>query len=351
MEYKDYYKILGVTKNASEKEIKQAYRRLARKYHPDVNPNNKSAEAKFKEINEAYEVLSDSEKRRKYDLLGANWKDASRQAETWFSSSPYSSGFTINFDDLFGKRKSKSGFSSFFNIFFGETPFSEVFNVHSSKNNYEDFFDGYEGERNNNLTSNFNISLEDAYYGNKKIINLNLPVVCQECRGKGVTRLGLCNRCSGVGYISFSKTLEVKVPAGIQNKGKIRLKGIEADRVKVDVYLLVNISPHKFFERKKDDLWCEVPISMFEAIFGAEIKIPIFSKNVLLKIPPNSSSGKIFKLSGLGMPKLKGGYGDLFVKVKIVLPEKLSEKEKTILKEMARHHKKNLREKIYSSLN
>lgn len=345
MEYKDYYKILGVSKNASEKEIKQAYRKLARTYHPDVNPNNKNAEKKFKEINEAYEVLKDSEKRKKYDLLGENWQYA-QTGQSGAAGGAGFGGFSFDLGDLFGAKTSgrRSGFSDFFEIFFGSSGsgagYEDIFGRSNKNFNYEDEF--YSPEEQETLTFTLEVTLQDIYFGGTKNITLQIPVRCNKCGGKGIELNKVCFNCRGTGFVTSSKNLEVKIPKGIKEGTKIRLRGVtDGFRVSKDIYLEIKILKDKTFTRKGNDLYCEVPVSMFDAILGGEIEIPTFTKKIFLKIPPNTQNGKMFRLQKLGMPDVNNSkFGDLYAKVNIVLPENLSNDEINFFKEMKKKHQK-----------
>ncbi len=317
VEYKDYYKVLGVGKDASQDEIKQRYRKLARKYHPDANKDNPQAEEKFKELGEAYEVLKDPEKRKKYDQLGANWKQYQNTGWPGGGQKTYTYDFGgqgFNFGDMGGS------FSDFFEMFFGSRA--------------DDFGAGFTGGRGRartaqakgqDLQSEINITLKEAYLGTQRSISL------QKERN--------------------TRTVNIKIPPGIKDGGKIRLAGEggpgRGGGPSGDLYLVVNISKHPFFTRKGDDLYCEVPVNIKEALYGAKIDIPTFEGKVLAKLPPKTQSGKTLRLKGKGMPRLKGaGKGDLYAKVKIMLPEKLTQEQKKYLDSFARTYNENLRSRV-----
>jgi curved DNA-binding protein len=324
VEYKDYYKILGVSKNVSQDEIKKAFRKLARKYHPDANPNNPEAEEKFKGIGEAYEVLGDPQKRSKYDQLGANWKQYSRAGAGW----PGGGGKTYTYD--FGGRGFSfddlgSGFSDFFEMFFGrgaDERFSGFGRSDSSQYGRSTRTNIQKGQ---DMQSELSITLREAYTGTQRSLRL---------QKEGRTR-----------------AVNVKIPKGIKDGGKIRLAGEGAGSPNGgpagDLYLLVNIAGHNFFIRKEDDLYCEVPVTIKEAYYGSKIDVPTFDGKVMVKVPPKTQGGKTLRLKGKGMPKLrKGGYGDLYLKIRLVLPEKLGSEQKKNFDKFAESLDENPRDNI-----
>ncbi|MGQ9627613.1 MAG: DnaJ C-terminal domain-containing protein [Anaerolineae bacterium] len=309
MEYKDYYKILGVSRNATEKEIKQAYRRLARKYHPDVNPGDKAGEEKFKEINEAYEVLSDPEKRRKYDHLGASWQQWQRMGRDpggfdwsqWFTRQP--GGVRVEYrdlgdlGDLFG-----GGFSDFFEAIFGGVgrPAGESRRT------------SYRSRQGQNLEQQVEITLEEAFRGTKRILQVD------------------------------GEKLEVSIPPGVDTGSKVRVAGKGAPGLgggaRGDLFLKIKVLPHKTFERKGDDLYCEVDVDLYTAILGGEVRVPTLDGSLSLKIPPETQNGRTFRLHGQGMSALRdsGQRGDLYVKVRVRLPQALTPRERELFQELAR---------------
>jgi molecular chaperone DnaJ len=320
---KDYYKILGVTRNTPDKEIKQAYRRLARKYHPDVNPGDKSAEARFKEINEAFEVLSDPEKRRKYDQFGDNWQSAEQfskagQGTPW-GNTRGSTTSTFEFSDL-----GDLG-SIFENLGFGASGFS-----------------ARRPARAKPIEHTIDVTLEEAYQGTTRMLQLQTEDTCPTCGGTGRTarsRGRSCPSCSGTGSIPKMKRLEVKIPPGVNNGSKIRLAGqgsSGADGSRGDLELIVQMVPHKTIERKGDDLHTEVPVPLVTAVLGGEIELPTLKGKVALKIPAETPNGNVFRLAGKGMPHLGNlsQHGDLFAKVKVVLPTNLTQKEKQLFEQL-----------------
>jgi curved DNA-binding protein len=304
MEYKDYYKILGVDRNAEEKEIKKAYRKLARRYHPDVNPGDKAAEEHFKDINEAYEVLSDPDKRGKYDQLGSSWQQWQRTGRDpsgfdwsqWFSGAQRPGGVRVEYrdlgdlGDLFGSR----GFSDFFQSIFGGTGAPQA-----------------RPRRGQDYTQPVEITLEEAFQGATRMIQKD------------------------------GRRLEVKIPPGVMTGSKVRMAGEGSPGIaggtSGDLYLEVNVLPHSVFEREGDDLRCEVPVSLYTAVLGGEVKVPTLSGDVMLNIPPETQGGRTFRLREKGMPNLRNPKkrGDLYAKLRIQTPRKLTQREKELFRELA----------------
>ncbi len=309
MEYKDYYNTLGVEKNASQKDIKKAYRRLARKYHPDVNPGNEAAEARFKEINEAHEVLSDPEKRKKYDELGSNWQQWQRMGgdprgfdwSQWFAGGQPGGGRVHveyrDVGDLFGEGGG-GGFSDFFRNIFGGMGGG-----------------GYSqrprSQRGRDFEHTVEITLEEAYRGTTRILQMD------------------------------GKKIEIKIPAGVDTGSRVRIAGKgepgPGGGPPGDLYLRISLVPHNSFEREGDDLYTEVPVDLYTAVLGGEVAVRTMKGQVMLTIPPETQSGKRFRLKGLGMPSLKDvkTKGDLYAEVKIVVPEGLNAQEKELFTQLA----------------
>lgn len=319
---KDYYQILGVSRNASEKEIKQAYRRLARKYHPDLNPGDKSAEAKFKEINAAYEVLSNPENRKKYDQFGEQWEYADQFAKAggkervrWDFGR---GGTTFEYSDL-------SGLGDIFSSLFGDS------GVGSKMRRGP--------QRGQDIESAIEVTLEEAYHGSTRVIQLQIEEPCTACGGTGRVGNRVCTICNGAGGKVIPKRLEVKIPAGVRDGSRIRIAGEggpgRAGGNKGDLYLVVKVLPHKLFERRRDDLYTEVSVPLATAILGGEVGLPTLNGNLSLKIPPETQNGKVFRMAGKGMPVLNNAnYGNMFAKVKVVLPTNLTEEEKKLFERL-----------------
>lgn len=310
MEYKDYYKILGLDRNASNKDIKKAYHKLARKYHPDVNPGDKEAEERFKEINEAHEVLSDPEKRKKYDQLGASWRQWQRTGaepggfdwSQWYAQ-PGSGRVHVEYADLSDLFGGSGGFSDFFSAIFGGlgsrggTTWGARGQPRAAQGR------DYEQE--------VQITLEEAFSGTTRVLQKD------------------------------GRRLEVKIPAGVKTGSKVRMRGEGGEGfgsgAKGDLYLRVRVLPHRTFERKGDDLYREVSVDLYTAVLGGEVKVPTLTGGVMLKIPPGTPSGKRFRLKGQGMPSLKdtGKRGDLYARVQVHVPKNLTAKEKELFQQLS----------------
>jgi curved DNA-binding protein len=316
MDYKDYYKVLGIEKNASDKEIKQAFRKLARKYHPDVNPGDIGAEQKFKEINEAHEVISDPEKRRKYDQLGANWKQYEQYQRPGAGGRPGGfggGGVHVEFEGGAG------GFSDFFKTFFGGADVEDLFGQSGQS--------GFRGQRpggrrargpegfgqpppqpGRDVSAQLEVSLEEAYNGTVKRLNLD------------------------------GNTIDVRIQKGVKDGSRIRVtgKGEPGASGPGNLYLDVKMRPHHIYRRDGDDLYVNVPVTFSEAALGADIEVPTMSGKLGVKVPAGSQNGRLLRLKGKGMPRLKGeGAGDLFAKLVVVIPKTLSEREQELVKELA----------------
>ncbi len=307
MEYKDYYKTLGVEKNASQKEIKKAYRRLARKYHPDVNPGNEAAEARFKEINEAHEVLGDPEKRKKYDELGANWQQWQRMGgdprgfdwSQWFAGGQPGGGRVHveyrDLGDLFGEG---GGFSDFFRNIFGGMGGGAYSQQPRSR-------------RGRDIEHTVEVTLEEAYRGTTRVLQMD------------------------------GQKIEIKIPPGVDTGSRVRIAGKGEPGAgggpHGDLYLRISVLPHNHVERRGDDLFTEVPVDLYTAVLGGEAPVSTMKGRVMLKIPAGTQSGKRFRLKGLGMPNLKNvkSKGDLYAEVRIVVPEGLNAQEKELFTRLA----------------
>lgn len=320
MNYKDYYATLGVAKSASQKDIKSAYRRLARKWHPDANPDKpKEAEEKFKEISEAYEVLGDAEKRRKYDMLGADWQHAAQQAE---QQRQYRTQFdTEGFD--FGNLGG-SGFSDFFDLFF-----SGVGRRTSAPSGV--------ARRGQDVESTLELTLRDAFNGGKKQVSLQVEDTCPRCHGTGTERGRLCSQCHGTGRVMLTKRFDVTIPRGVADGQRIRLAGQGGTgSPNGDLYLVVKLLDDQTYQRKGNDLYVDLPVSLYDLVLGNEVSVPTMTGTVSMKIPEGTQNNRLLRLAGKGMPSVKGKEaGDQYVRLIGQLPQQLSERERALFKELA----------------
>ena len=357
MAKKDFYETLGVPKGASEDEIKKAYRKMARKHHPDLNKETQDAAAeKMKEVNEAYEILSDSSKRQQYDQFGHAAFDPSQGG----GQGGFGGGF------------SGGGFGGF--------------------GGFEDIFDMFGGGRRrqpngpvvgDDLRYDLELTFEEAAFGTTKKINLprmencdtchgsgaaagTHPETCPNCQGSGqvqqpvntpfgrMMNVASCPRCSGTGKIiptpcstckgkgkvRKNRNLEVKVPAGTDDGLRLRMSGEGEAGTRGgppgDLYIYLNVKPHSLFQRDGNDVWCEVPLTMVKAALGSEIEVPTLDGKVSLTIPEGTQTGKVFRLKEKGIPRLRGtGRGDQYVRVKVIIPTKIDSKRRKLLEEFA----------------
>jgi molecular chaperone DnaJ len=317
---KDYYSVLGVNRNASEREIKQAYRKLARQHHPDVNPGDKSAETKFKEINEAHEVLSDKKKRKKYDQYGDQWQHADQFAQAQRQQQPF-----WNFSQA-GNRG-----SSFEEVDLGSL-FGDLFGGRTKSRRVRP-------SRGQDREHPIEVTLEEAYHGANRTLSLQTAEACSGCKGTGQIEGLPCSICQGSGVVSSMKRLEVKIPPGVKDKSRVRIAGKGepgyAGGTSGDLYLVVSVKPHRLFERKGHDLHVIVPVPLTMAMLGGEVMVPTLKGNLALKIPPETQNGRAFRLTNQGMPHLgHSSRGDLVAKVSVVLPTNLSDEEKKLFEQL-----------------
>ncbi len=322
---KDYYKTLDVNKNATEKEIKQAYRRLARKYHPDVNPGDKSAEAKFKEINTAYEVLADKEKRAKYDRYGDKWQYADQFEKSGGQQSQYYE-YSPGEDTGFHFGGDIGGMDSIFEELLRGGR-SRVFSRRAQPRRGQD------------LETSVEVTLEEAYSGTTRTISLQMEEPCATCKGTGRIQNVPCSVCRGAGVMPNIKRLEVKIPAGVKTGSRVRIAGKGQPGyggASGDLYMVITVQPNRSFEREGDNLHTTIAVPLSVAILGGEIQVPTPKGKLSLKIPPETQNGRVFRLTGQGMPHLgKSTRGDLLVKVNAVLPAGLSKEEKELFRRLS----------------
>ncbi|TMQ14912.1 MAG: J domain-containing protein [Candidatus Rokuibacteriota bacterium] len=323
VEFKDYYRILGVDRSADDKTIKSAFRKLARKHHPDV-AKTKDAGARFREISEAYEVLSDPEKRRRYDTLGPDWQ---RYAQP--GAGPQPGGTRVEYGDA-------GDFSDFFRTIFGDLGGREP--AGRGTVDLEDLLGGFRrgaprASRGQDVQTNVTISLEEAFSGTRKAFELEIEESCPTCHGAGNVGGKPCATCHGTGWQRGRHEVDVRIPAGVRSGQKVRVSGEGAGGAggRGDLYLVVTVAPHPQLERKGDDLTVTLPITAPEAALGTSLEVPTLRGKVSMKIPPATSSGRTFRLPGYGMPRLKGsGSGDQLVTVRIVMPSDLTPEEKAL---------------------
>ncbi|HOJ42362.1 MAG TPA: molecular chaperone DnaJ [Candidatus Syntrophosphaera thermopropionivorans] len=367
MAKRDYYEVLGVSRDASEDEIKKAYRKLAMKYHPDKNPNNKEAEEKFKEASEAYEVLSDKEKRQLYDQYGHAGIDQQ------FGNGGFSWNDFSHFDDisdLFG-----GGFSSIFDTLFG--------GGFSSRSRESQRYSN-QGE---NIQIDLALTLKEIALGTEKKVRITVKDICDQCRGTGsadgkaetcpqchgtgqvrTVRQSLfgqmqsisecpscrgegkiirnkCPKCMGEGRISKNKEINVKIPAGVEENQVIRLRGQgnvgPRNGSYGDILVVIHEKPDELFERDGNNIILELPITVTQAVLGDEVIVPTLTGTAKMKIPPGTQSGRIFRLRGQGIKGLNSySRGDLLVKIKVVVPTKLSREEMELYNRLKEFDKK-----------
>ena len=352
---RDYYEVLGVQKNASDDEIKKAYRQSAKKYHPDLHPGDKDCEEKFKEVNEAYEVLSDKDKRARYDQFGHAGVDPNFGAGGGgaYGGNPFGGG--IDIDDIF---------SSFFGGFGGRR--SGNANAPS---------------RGSDVEASVTISFEEAAKGCKKTVAYNSVVTCDDCHGTGAqpgstpktctacsgtgrvtinqrTPFGVvqtqrscdachgkgeiidspCRKCSGSGRVRKSRTVDVTIPAGIRDQQILNVSGHGNAGLNNgpagDLHVYVNVSSHSLFERRGDDVWCDMPITYAQAVLGAELTVPTLDGKVKYPIHEGTQPNDVFKIKGRGFPHLGGrGRGDQYVRIVVEVPKSLNQKQKEMIRQ------------------
>jgi curved DNA-binding protein len=323
MEFKDYYQTLGVPKTAPAKDIKQAYRKLARKHHPDVNPGDKSAETRFKEINEAYEVLGDPEKRRKYDELGANWRmyeQAQQQGQAWPGAGPFGGAgpgegggaWTINMGGPEGGYRTMSE-EEMQDLFGNEDPFSDFFKTFFGGGGPQEAGRGRQARasrshKGRDIEHEVELTLEEAYHGAMRRISIKQG--------------------------GHARSVDVRIPAGVKDGSRVRAAG-EGESgsnggMAGDLYLRVRLKPHPVFERRGNDLHAKVTLPVTTAVLGGEAQVPTVSGSVRLKIPETTQTGQVFRLKGHGMPAVgkPDEKGDLYATIDVQLPRSLTREQR-----------------------
>jgi len=369
----DYYKILGVKKDASEADIKKAYRRLARKHHPDFNAGDKNAETKFKEVSEAYEVLKDPEKRKMYDAYGTVHPGA--------AAGGAGGGFNFDFGNVnfqgfdFSGAGGRKDFSDIFSDIFTQTKAGGKSGAPRRGQDIQHtvsltFFEAVKG-----LTMNFKVDRSKPCSscngfqrvktgkrvscgacggtGKTKIRqgSMMFESVCRVCDGKGHSETEPCGACHGRGVEPVSEKIKVNIPAGVQNGTRVRVPGKGEAGVlggpDGDLYIITNVEDHEFFERRGDNLYCSIPITFVEASLGAKVEVPTIDGSATIKIPPGTQTGQKFRIRGKGVASLRGGQtGDQFVEVKVHVPRIRDERSKEILREFESLNSENPRENL-----
>lgn len=335
MQYQDYYKTLGVDKNASEKEIKSAYRKLARQYHPDVNPDDKRSEERFKQINEAYQVLSDAEKRRKYDQLGADWMRYQQQggqagAYDWsrWAGGRRPGGENVRYgtpedlQDILGGMGG-GGFSDFFRTIFG------MGGGGASRGGYD--FSGGGGFAGDPFGGGGGGARRGTSQRRAQDLNIEHPVEISLYQAYHGTSIAL---------EKGGRQINAKIPPGARTGTKVRLRGEgtsnPAGGPDGDLLLVIQVRDDPIFERRGDDLYLDLPVDLYTALLGGQVRVRTLSGPVMLTINPETQNGQILRLRGKGMPKLrkKGEYGDLYASVSVQLPTDLSDRQRELLQEL-----------------
>lgn len=346
MQYKDYYEILGVKRGSTEAEIKSAYRKLARKFHPDVN-KTPEAEQKFKDLNEAYEVLSDKTKRQRYDSLGANWQGGSD-----FTPPPGYENFNFNFgqgaqggSQSFGF-EDMGGFSDFFGSLFGDMMGGQSRKSHSQQRGRSSFEGMNFGQRPGasagagpqpktadlDITQTLNVTAKDLFDKKPLLVKFKIMEKCPHCAQGG----GFCPQCGGTGITSEQKSINVRLPLEVTNGQKIRLKGegkSDGRGTKGDLYFKINIKDSEY-QVDGVNLTKEIEVTPAQAVLGCKKDIQTLHGNIGIKIPSGTATGTL-RLKSLGLPKKDGGFGDLNAKIKVIIPKKLSDKQIDLYKKLA----------------
>jgi len=364
---KDYYEILGVKKDASIEEIKKAYRSLALSHHPDRVPQEKKKESeeKFKEISEAYAVLSDPQKRSMYDQHGHQGIDQQYTYEDIFKGADFSSIFEGLREFGLGSRGGNSIFDQIFGDLSGESSGGGSRRTRRAR-------------RGRDIAYEVDLTLEEAYRGVTKTIKVprndlcdqcqgtgakpgSKPKTCSACRGQGQVVMSngffrmaqtcsqcggegkviteFCPHCQGRGTIRVTRNIEVKFPAGVDNTSQLRVRGEgeAGSQGRGDLYIDIHITPHLTFQREGDHIYMELTLNFVKAALGAEVSVPTLNGNVSMKIPAGTQSGKVFRLKGKGMPSLRGtSSGDEFIKVMLQVPERLTNEQKSLLEQYAK---------------
>jgi len=365
MQVKDYYQILGVDKSASNDQIKSAYKKLARKYHPDLNPGDKSAEEKFKEISAAYAILSDTDRRKRYDTLGTGFESGDTHGGSQgydFTGFDFANFTDIDFKDIFDdifktkKRSQRPGRQKGLDI---------QYNISIS------LIDAVKGLSTQIILNREKTCIKCSGSGRISGMSLkpcsqcsgkgrikyaksfiNYETVCEHCQGSGLEPGSECSTCKGRGLIAVKEKISVKIPPGVDTGSKIRVSGKGNGGINGgdngDLYILTAVLDHAFFKRKGHNIYATLPVRIDEVALGAKIDIPTVDGTATrIRIPPGTNSGQVFRLKGKGMPSLRGSArGDMLVTVEIQLPKVLDENSKALLRDFAKLNKENPRDNI-----
>ena len=330
---RDFYEVLGVKRDSSEKDIRSAYRKLARKHHPDVNPGDAKSEATFKEINAAYEVLKDPEKRKKYDKYGDRWEMADQIEEMQRQR-----GAGDFFRQAGGARRTSTDGIDFEEFDLGGSDLGDLFGGIFGRGR-----GGRQAQarprKGDDLEHPVEITLEEAFSGTTRLIQMQVPETCMTCSGTGRLAEQPCPTCEGLGSLIKTKRLEVKVPAGVDTGQRVRIAGQghpgSGGGQQGDMILLVTVQPHARFERKGADVYVDVAVPYLDAILGGEVQVPTLKGTRLqLKVPAGTQNGRQIRLAGQGMPRGGGAAGDLYARVRVQLPTVLSERERQLFEEL-----------------
>ncbi|HEU4766590.1 MAG TPA: J domain-containing protein, partial [Pyrinomonadaceae bacterium] len=331
---KDYYEVLGVKRDASDDDLKKAYRKLARKFHPDLNPGDKTSEDQFKQLQEAYDVLSNAEDRKLYDQYGENWRAVKagagappppgwQQAQSPGGGASGPGGFDFGDFDFGSFRQSGSGGFDIFEELFGGARGRER-----------------RGGRGRDVEAELELSLEEAHRGRRRTLQMQAAETCPTCSGTGLKDGNVCDTCGGSGQVLRPKTIEVNIPAGVRDGSTVRLAGQGGSGSNGsepgDLYLRIRLRQHPLFAVKGDDLEVELPIAPWEAVLGAKVEAPTIDGRVELTIPRGANTGQRLRLRGQGLNKRKGGRGDEYVLLKIVAPKEVGDEERRLYEELQR---------------
>jgi len=343
VKYKDYYETLGVSRTASEEEIKKAFRKLARKYHPDV-AKGKGTEEKFKEINEAYEVLGDPGKRKKYDQLGANWQSGAefRPPPGWENHGPFAGGGAQGKGGDFEFEFGGTGFSDFFEQLFGSAGRNAGGGF--SRGGRTVYPDEGLGQRGRDIEGDIMVTLEESLRGSVRTVSLKRPVTCEHCGGTGVKGQRPCTVCGGSGRVIKTEQFQTRIPPGVTDGQQLRVAGRGETGVgrgqAGDLFLRVRLAKNPDFQVEDHNLVHEADIAPWDAVLGTQVSVPTLDGRINIKIPPGTQSGQRLRVRGQGLPLSGGGRGDLNVVVNLRLPERVTERERELWQQLARESKK-----------